>query len=179
MLLCLLPLAACNRSETSASEPTTATIEHTGEVDLPMPSKADVSQGEASWPDESSFDPLWIQNIDVTDPKRREYVVDLRSLPEWAAISLLEGISLTEQQIPVLDAEGNPVLTEDGDPLTYTGLVTEYWFKGHDRPYRAGEEVENTGFVIPEGWHPKYTDTRPRHNPNLPRGYMPPYGKGD
>ncbi|MCB9894774.1 MAG: hypothetical protein H6839_10010 [Planctomycetes bacterium] len=81
-----------------------------------------------------AYDPLWVQNIDVVDPKRKEYIDNLKQ--EW----VLDGLSETMQRVQTKDAEGN--ITEEDRP------VLEAWFRGKKRPYGEKDRLTNTRFTI-------------------------------
>lgn len=52
------------------------------------------------------FDPLYVQNIDVVDPERKKYIEELKS--SW----IIDGITVTKQKRPVLDATGKQLRGE-------------------------------------------------------------------
>ena len=86
--------------------------------DLEIPDKVSLSPARYDWPIKRGgatdipdarfpiFDPLKVQNIDVVDPGRREYIERLRE--DW----ILNGITITKQQRLKIDANGQPMLGE-------------------------------------------------------------------
>ncbi|MCA8947597.1 MAG: hypothetical protein KDB29_15280 [Planctomycetes bacterium] len=165
-----LSVCACG---TKPAEGAPSETKSAAAVDLPMPPKAKVATPAATWGAPAPFDPLEIKNIDVPNADRQAYIEKLKAEIEVAA--LLEGVTITSQQVPALDANGNAVLDDEGNPVTHTKHVVEYWFEGHDHPYRAGQRVGDTDFIIPDGWDTNRLRKNAR-NPNIPPGYMPPYG---
>jgi hypothetical protein len=112
------------------------------EVKLQMP-RYNWSWDNGGWKVESApdvdrsliaYDPLWVQNIDVVDPKRKEYIDNLKA--EW----ILDGLIETMQRVSTKDADGNPV---DVDKP-----VLEAWFRGKKRPYGEKDRLTNTRFTI-------------------------------
>ncbi|MCA8915850.1 MAG: hypothetical protein KDB90_10605 [Planctomycetes bacterium] len=82
----------------------------------------------------AAYDPLWVQNIDVVDPKRKEYIDNLKQ--EW----VLDGLTETMQRVTRKDADGNNVEQEE--------MVLEAWFRDKKRPYGEKDRLTNTRFTI-------------------------------
>lgn len=143
------------------------------EQDLPIPEKVAIRVTTYKWPvdapsnssgwvpgegEKYAYDPFMVQNIEVVDPDRAKYIDQIRA--DW----IPDGISETWQwvqyryPVPLLDENGKPVLDNEGNPKPDPDkpprieekweLVREAWFKGKRRPYRAGDRLTNTRFVI-------------------------------
>lgn len=93
---------------------------------------------EEAWP----YDPFWVQNIEVVDPERKKYIDQVRQ--DW----IPDGITDTWQWIREVDDEGKTRIGPDGKPIERFGLVREAWFKGKRWPYRNGDRLDGTRFVI-------------------------------
>lgn len=100
--------------------PAPPAVQADGPVDLPMPEPVSHSTPELTWHD--GTDPLWVRNIDVVDPKRREYIDQLSV--GWGIDRITE-------------------IRDEDDKV-----VLEVWFKGYRRPFREGDRLPNTRFVI-------------------------------
>jgi hypothetical protein len=102
------------------------------------------------WP----YDPLFVQNIDVADPGRREYID--RLFAEWR----LDGISRIRQPVPVqrnpssARANSEQDLTPEHELAPETEYevqhVWEAWFSGQRRPFRVNDRLPGTRFTIEE-----------------------------
>jgi YD repeat-containing protein len=76
--------------------------------------------GDAPDPNRRVFDPLKVQNIDVVDPDRRKYIEDLKA--EW----VLDGITVTRQEVLKIDATGKPMIGESVmEPKPMTEMVIQ------------------------------------------------------
>lgn len=122
------------------------------DLEIPEPVKPTMPRYKWPWPDGkghtpgpdelAAFDPLLVQNIDVVDPERREYIETLKK--EWVLVGIME----TTQEVPVLDENGKPVMDENGNPRTEVKRVLEAWFLDKRRPYREKDRLTNTRFTI-------------------------------
>ncbi|MCC7510543.1 MAG: hypothetical protein IT464_14370 [Planctomycetes bacterium] len=127
------------------------------EQDLPIPEKVSIRVTTYKWPvdapsnssgwkpaegEKYAYDPFMVQNIEVVDPDRAKYIDQIRQ--DWVP----DGITETWQWVKELDEDGKPKLGPDGKPIEKWELVREAWFKGKRRPYRAGDRLTNTRFVI-------------------------------
>lgn len=88
------------------------------------------------------FDPMHVQNIDVVDPDRRQYIEKIKK--DW----VIEGVTETWQQVAVTEENGQPKKDADGKPILEKRLVKEAWFKGIRKPYKEGDRLPGTRFVI-------------------------------
>ena len=120
------------------------------ETDLEIPDEVKISMPRYSWNWDNAgfryeedpankgqliaYDPLWVQNIDVVDPKRKEYIDNLKK--EW----VLDGLIETVQRVTREDADGNK--EEVIVP------VLEAWFRDKNRPYGEKDRLTNTRFTI-------------------------------
>jgi len=89
-------------------------------VDKPMPGEVEISQPQGEWT--GGIDPLRVQNIDVMDPDRKQYIEQLKSS------ALIEAI------VHVTAPDGR--------------VLPAVKFKGMDKPLFEGERVPNTEFRI-------------------------------
>src|SRR5688500_5911979 len=64
----------------------------------------------------AAFDPFLVQNIDVVDPQRREYIESLKQ--EW----ILDGIIETKQELAVFGPDGKALI---GNSITAPRQLTE------------------------------------------------------
>ncbi len=141
--------------------------------DLPIPEKVPIRVTTYTWPVKApadsrgwippeggkyAYDPFLVQNIEVVDPDRAKYIDQIRN--DWVP----DGISETWQWVqyryplPLLDDKGDPILDDEGNPKPDPDkpprieekweLVREAWFKDKRRPYRAGDRLTNTRYVI-------------------------------
>jgi hypothetical protein len=146
------PAPAGGPAATPGAQPGAAPVVVEQDLDIPEPVKPTMPRYKWPWPDgkgytpgpneAASFDPLLVQNIDVVDPKRREYIETLKT--EWVLVGFLE----TTQEVPVLGEDGKPVMDENGRPKTEVKRVLEAWFKDKRRPYREKDRLTNTRFTI-------------------------------
>lgn len=88
------------------------------------------------------FDPLHVQNIDVVDPDRRQYIEKIKK--DW----IIEGVTETWQQVAVTEENGQPKKDAEGKPVLEKRLVKEAWFQGIRKPYKEGDRLPATRFVI-------------------------------
>lgn len=129
--------------------------------DLPIPEKVPVTVNFYSWPVKAPhggsgwkpdpdpeknetwpYDPFWVQNIEVVDPERKKYIDEVRQ--NW----IPDGITDTWQWVREVDADGKTKTGPDGKPIERYELVREVWFKGKRWPYRVGDRLDGTRFVI-------------------------------
>jgi hypothetical protein len=120
------------------------------ETDLEIPDEVNISMPRYNWNWDNggqkfeddpankgaliAYDPLWVQNIDVVDPKRKEYIDKLKQ--EW----VLDGLIETVQRVTREDENGNKV--------EVVVPVLEAWFKSKNRPYGEKDRLTNTRFTI-------------------------------
>lgn len=139
-------------SATPGAQPGAVPIVVEQDLEIPEPVKPTMPRYKWPWPDGkghtpgpddvAAFDPLLVQNIDVVDPERREYIEKLKT--DWVLVGIME----TLQEVPVLDENGKPVMGEDGRPKTEVKRVLEAWFLDKRRPYREKDRLTNTRFTI-------------------------------
>lgn len=136
------------------------------EQDLDIPEEMKITAREHIWqwsnsgrnfvPDParnlfSAFDPLWVQNIDVVDPTRRENIEAVKA--EW----ILDGLIETLQNVQKLDADGKPIVGEDQiDPVT-----GEVMRDSNGRPLKKKVPLKKDGEIVPdENGDPVMVDDR-------------------
>lgn len=93
---------------------------------------------------EQPFDPLHVQNLDVVAPERQQYIARIKQ--DW----VIEGITITPQMVVKKNAKGEAELDESGNKVYVKENVKEAWFKSKRRPYKAGERLTGTRFVVEE-----------------------------
>lgn len=93
---------------------------------------------------EYPFDPMHVMNLDVVAPERRQYIERIKT--EW----VIEGITVTPQQVLRLNDKGEPELDEKGNKVWEKKDVPEVWFKGKRRPYKVTDRLTGTRFVVEE-----------------------------
>lgn len=104
----------------------------TQQQDLDIPDEAKLVPARYDWPVKGGgasdipdprfpvFDPLHVQNIDVVDPTRKEYIEKLKE--EW----VLDGITITTQERLKIDNTGKPMIGESVmEPKPETRLVPQ------------------------------------------------------
>ncbi|MCL4730261.1 MAG: hypothetical protein KJ044_07510, partial [Planctomycetes bacterium] len=127
---------------------------------LPMPKAEEIPSVTYTWPvapgvggfnwdfkdftKEQPYDPLRVQDLYVVAPERRQYIDKIRQ--DW----VLEGISITPQHVLKVNERGEPELSPEGKRQYEKKDVREAWFKGKRRPYKAGERLTGTRFVVTE-----------------------------
>lgn len=144
--------APAGAAATPGAKPGAAPVVVEQDLDIPEPVKPTTPRYKWPWPDGkawtpgpnevAAFDPLLVQNIDVVDPKRREYIETLKK--EWVLVGFLE----TTQEVPILGEDGKPEMDANGKPKTEVKRVLEAWFKDKRRPYREKDRLTNTRFTI-------------------------------
>lgn len=93
---------------------------------------------------EQPFDPFHVQNLDVVAPERQLYIARVKQ--DW----VIEGITITPQMVVKKNAKGEAELDEKGNKIYVKENVKEAWFKNKRRPYKAGERLTGTRFVVEE-----------------------------